>query len=199
MLLVALTGGIGSGKSLAGQFFAELGALVVDSDQLAREVIEPGTVGFDEVLTRFGDQILVEGNIDRRKLGEIVFNDATARADLEAITHPKIRIALAEIISKAPVNSIVINQIPLLLESNSRSRFDFVIVIVAEEKIRMERLLGRGLKSQEVKERIAAQASDADRVKIADIVIMNNGGSENLLRQIEKVWNEELLPRMKAK
>jgi dephospho-CoA kinase len=199
VLLVALTGGIGSGKSLAGQFFAELGALVVDSDQLAREVIERGTVGFDEVLTRFGDQILREGNIDRRKLGQLVFNDATARADLEAITHPKIKMAFEEIISKAPENSIVINQIPLLLEINGRSRFDLIIVIVAEAKIRIERLLDRGLKAQEINDRIAVQATDEQRREIADIVILNSDDTENLLRQIEKVWEEELLPRVKAK
>jgi len=129
MLSIALTGGIGSGKSLAGEFFQELGAVVIDSDQLAREVIERGTEGFDEVLSRFGDEILNGGEIDRSKLAEIVFKDESARRDLEEIIHPKVREAALKIAARVPSDGVVINQIPLLFETKGAGRFDFVITV----------------------------------------------------------------------
>ena len=199
MLLVALTGGIGSGKSLAAQFFADLGAVVVDSDQLARQVIERGSVGFDEVVTRFGDEILTVGDIDRKKLGEIIFADSTARGDLEAITHPRIREALAAIVATVPEDRIVINQIPLLVETGGKARFDLVIAIISPDELRYQRLLERGMKPQEIKSRIAAQVSDAARVAIADYIITNDGNAGNLLRQVKKLWEEVLLPRLEEK
>lgn len=199
MLLVALTGGIGSGKSLAAQFFADLGAVVVDSDQLARQVIERGSVGFDEVVTRFGDEILTVGDIDRKKLGEIIFADSTARGDLEAITHPRIREALAAIVATLPEDRIVINQIPLLVETGGKARFDLVIAITSPDELRYQRLLERGMKPQEIKSRIAAQVSDAARVAIADYIITNDGNAGNLLRQVKKLWEEVLLPRLEEK
>lgn len=199
MLLVALTGGIGSGKSLAAQFFADLGAVVVDSDQLARQVIERGSVGFDEVVTRFGDEILTVGDIDRKKLGEIIFADSTARGDLEAITHPRIREALAAIVATVPEDRIVINQIPLLVETGGKARFDLVIAITSPDELRYQRLLERGMKPQEIKSRIAAQVSDSARVAIADYIITNDGSAGNLLRQVKKLWEEVLLPRLEEK
>ena len=199
MLLVALTGGIGSGKSLAAQFFADLGAVVVDSDQLARQVIERGSAGFDEVVTRFGDEILTVGDIDRKKLGEIIFADSTARGDLEAITHPRIREALAAIVATVPEDRIVINQIPLLVETGGKARFDLVIAITSPDELRYQRLLERGMKPQEIKSRIAAQVSDAARVAIADYIITNDGNAGNLLRQVKKLWEEVLLPRLEEK
>ena len=199
MLLVALTGGIGSGKSLAAQFFADLGAVVVDSDQLARQVIERGSVGFDEVVTRFGDEILTVGDIDRKKLGEIIFADSTARGDLEAITHPRIREALAAIVATVPEDRIVINQIPLLVETGGKARFDLVIAITSPDELRYQRLLERGMEPQEIKSRIAAQVSDAARVAIADYIITNDGNAGNLLRQVKKLWEEVLLPRLEEK
>jgi dephospho-CoA kinase len=199
VLLVALTGGIGSGKTLAAQFFADLGAVVVDSDQLARQVIERGSAGFDEVVTRFGDEILSAGDIDRKKLSEIVFADPTARGDLEAITHPRIRQALAGIVATVPENRIVINQIPLLAETGGKARFDLVIAITSPDELRYQRLLERGMKPQEIKSRIAAQVSDAARVAIADYIITNDGNAGNLLRQVEQLWEEVLLPRLKEK
>jgi len=198
VLLVALTGGIGSGKSLAGEFFAELGAIVVDSDQLARDVVERGTEGFDEIVARFGDQVLKDGLLNRAKLGEIVFADPASRADLEAITHPRIRLALQEVIESAPEDSVVINQIPLLVETGGRDRFDYIIAITADEKIRTERLLQRGLKGYEITARIKAQASDEDRKSIADFLITNDGDQDHLLRQVENLWDEILLPRAKG-
>jgi len=119
VLLVALTGGIGSGKSLAAEYFAELGAQVLDFDQLARDVIERGTEGFDEVLTRFGDEVLSQGVIDRSKLAQIVFSDSDARLDLEAIVHPRIREEFDLVVSGLQSGSILISQIPLLVESKN--------------------------------------------------------------------------------
>ena len=192
MLLVALTGGIGSGKSLAGQYFSDLGAIVVDSDQLARDVVERGTPGFDEIVRRFGDSILRDGAINRKALGEVVFADPQARLDLEAITHPRIRSAFQEIVDTAPEESVIINLIPLLLETSGKDRFDSVIVITAPKELRRNRLLDRGMKSYEIENRISAQASDEDRLAIADYVITNDGDTDHLLRQVENLW-EKLL------
>ena len=192
MLLVALTGGIGSGKSLAGQYFSDLGAIVVDSDQLARDVVERGTPGFDEIVRRFGDSILRDGAINRKALGEVVFADPQARLDLEAITHPRIRSVFQDIVDTAPEESVIINLIPLLLETSGKDRFDAVIVITAPNGLRRTRLLDRGMKSYEIEKRISAQASDEDRLAIADYVITNDGDTDHLLRQVENLW-EKLL------
>jgi len=195
MLSIALTGGIGSGKSLAAQFFEELGAIVIDSDQLARDAIERGTPGFDEVLARFGDSILSGGEIDRAKLGEIVFRDEAARRDLEAIVHPRVREIATRIAGSTPQDSVVINQIPLLFETNGKSRFDLVITVASSLENRRARLAERGLKRYEIERRIAAQASDEERASIADIVLENDGSIEDLERKVTEVWEREILPR----
>ena len=190
MLLVALTGGIGSGKSLAGQYFADLGAIVVDSDQLSRDVVERGTPGFDEVLLRFGDEILTNGEIDRKKLGAIVFADEAARLDLEEIIHPLVRRAFEEIVENADESDIVINQIPLLVETSGADRFDRVISVVSLLETRKERLKLRGLPSYEIARRIAAQASDEERIEISDYIIENDGTEDDLLREVEVTFDE---------
>lgn len=190
MLLVALTGGIGSGKSLAGQYFADLGAIVVDSDQLSRDVVERGTPGFDEVLLRFGDEILTNGEIDRKKLGAIVFADEAARLDLEEIIHPLVRRAFEEIVENADESDIVINQIPLLVETSGADRFDRVISVVSLLETRKERLKLRGLPSYEIERRIAAQASDEERIEISDYIIENDGTEDDLLREVEATFEE---------
>ena len=195
MLTVALTGGIGSGKSLAGEFFAELGAIVIDSDQLARDVIERGTPGFDEVLAAFGDEILSSGLIDRKKLAEIVFSDESKRKQLEAIVHPLIRTALDEIKNSAPQGSVIINQIPLLAETGGKERFDIVIAITSDLELRRSRLIARGLSAHEIEKRLAAQVQDSEREAIADYIITNHGDRDNLLRQVEKLWIDVLLPK----
>lgn len=199
MLSVALTGGIGSGKSLAGEFFEELGAIVVDSDQLARDVIERGTPGFDEVIAQFGDDVLSHGIIDRKKLGEIVFSDEAKRKQLESILHPLIRSALDEITASAPTGSVVINQIPLLAETGGKDRFDLVITVSADLDTRRQRLKARGLTALEIEKRLQAQVSDTEREAIADYVISNDGDRDHLLRQVETLWNEELLPKAHQK
>lgn len=195
MLTVAVTGGIGSGKSLVGDYLEALGAIVIDSDQLARAVIERGTPGFDEVLARFGDKVLRDGAIDRAALGEIVFAEHQARADLEAIIHPRVRAETEALIRSAPEGSVVVNQIPLLVETNGASRFDFVITVEAPEDTRIARLKERGMKEYDARKRMATQATSAQREEVADLVLDNSGSKEDLLRQVERVWNEELRPR----
>ncbi len=188
MLTVALTGGIGSGKSLAGEFFAELGAIVVDSDQLARDVIARGSAGFDEVLARFGDEILRDGDIDRAALGAIVFADPNARKDLEAITHPRIQQAFADVVASAQPGDVIINQIPLLVETHGRSRFNKAVAISAPLEVRKARLIQRGMKVYEIEKRLATQASDEERAAICDYHLSNDGDSDHLLRQVEELW-----------
>jgi dephospho-CoA kinase len=188
MLIVALTGGIGSGKSTVGELFTSLGALVVDSDQLARDVLVRGSEGFDHVVAEFGDQILKNGDIDRSLLGEIVFKDQAKLAKLESITHPLIRKAFKEFVDQSPADSIVINQIPLLVESKSNYTFDAVITVSAPIEIRKQRLVKRGLSEAEIDRRIAAQASDSQREAISAFVIQNTGSSDELTTSVEKIW-----------
>jgi dephospho-CoA kinase len=196
MISIALTGGIGSGKSLVADLFAELGAICIDSDQLAREVIERGKPGFDEVIARFGDEILSDGEIDRGKLAAIIFQDSKARSDLEEIIHPKIREMAARITSRAGEDAVVINEIPLLYETQGQSRFDLVITVESKDENRKSRLLSRGLKGYEIDRRIAAQASRAERVSIADIVIENDGDIESLEKKVSRIWESEIKPRL---
>jgi dephospho-CoA kinase len=195
VLLVALTGGIGSGKSLAGEYLAALGAIVVDSDQLARAVVERGTPAFDEIVARFGDEILKDGNLDRSKLGELVFSNPVARAELEAITHPRIREALDEIVASCDPDDVIVNQIPLLVETGGQDRFDYIVSITAPLELRRERCIARGMKSYEFDKRVAAQASDEERAAISNHVIDNTGDADALLRAIEELWESELKPR----
>lgn len=196
MFSVALTGGIGSGKSTVAEIFEELGALVIDSDQLSREVIERGTPGFDQVVARFGDAILKEGEIDRGALGAVVFADEVARRELESIIHPLVRERAEKIASRAGENRIVINQIPLLFETQGASRFQLVITVAASEELRRERLRERGLKDYEISKRIAAQATDEERASISHLIIKNNGTLDELTRTVEEIWERELLPRV---
>lgn len=198
MLIVALTGGIGSGKTMVGEIFAELGALVVDSDQLAREVVERGSKGFDLIVTEFGDEILKNGDLDRAALASLIFKDPKKRAKLEEITHPLIRQSFAKIVSSAGSDSIIINQIPLLVESKHDYKFDHIITISAPEKIRTERLLKRGLALTQIEQRMKAQATDAQREVISDTVIVNDKSEQELLAQVEKVW-ESLKNKSKSK
>ena len=198
MLIVALTGGIGSGKTMVGEIFAELGALVVDSDQLAREVVERGSKGFDLIVTEFGDEILKNGDLDRAALASLIFKDPKKRTRLEEITHPLIRQSFAKIVSSAGSESIVINQIPLLVESKHDYKFDHVITISAPEKIRTERLLKRGLTLTQIEQRMKAQATDTQREVISDTVIVNDKSEQELLAQVEKVW-ESLNNKSKSK
>ena len=194
MLVVALTGGIGAGKSTVAQFFAQLGALVVDADQLAKTAIERGSDGFAEVMMRFGDEIIVNGDIDRKQLAEIIFSDAKARADLEAIIHPKVQALFAEVVSDLNPNDILIYEIPLLVETAAASKFDYIITVEADIEVRKERLLKKGLYISQIEKRIAAQASPAEREAIANTVLLNNADEDALLRQVENLWEDVLQP-----
>ena len=188
MLVVALTGGIGSGKSTVGQIFEDLGAVVTDSDQLARNVVERGTTGFDQIVAAFGDEVLKNGDLDRAALAELIFKDPVKRTRLEQITHPLIRRAFAEIVESAQNDSIVINQIPLLVESKHEYKFDHVITVSATEEVRIQRLLMRGMNLTQIKQRIGAQSTDAQREAISDTVISNDKDHSELLVEVEKVW-----------
>jgi dephospho-CoA kinase len=196
MLIVALTGGIGAGKSLAAQYFSDLGARVVDADQLARVAIERGSEGFDEVVLRFGEKIMRDGDIDRKALAEIIFSDAQAKEDLEAIIHPRVRELFAEVVSDLQPGEVLIYEIPLLAESGTAKNFDLVITVEADLELRKERLRKRGMFISEIERRIASQATRDARQALADFVITNDGDEDQLLRAVENLW-EELPSRAK--
>ncbi len=190
MKVVALTGGIGSGKSLVANYFFSLGAEVIDADQLARQAIERGSEGFDEVLTAFGDGILKDGDIDRRALGELIFSDPDKRKLLEGIIHPRVQQALADARKSLVDDQILIYEIPLLVETNAASKFDLVITVEAPLDTRIDRLKKRGLLQSEIEKRIANQVTPEARKAVANIVIENNGSEEELLRKVETIWEE---------
>jgi dephospho-CoA kinase len=190
MLIVALTGGIGAGKSLVAQYFSELGARVVDADQLSRVAIERGSAGFDEVLLRFGESVLRDGDIDRKALAEIVFADASARVDLELIIHPRVRELFNEVVADLAADEILIYEIPLLVESNAATNFDHIITVESDIEVRKERLRKRGMFISEIERRIAAQATREQREELADEIITNDGDEDALLRKVENLWED---------
>jgi len=190
MRVIGLTGGIGSGKSLAAEYFADLGALVIDADQLARAAIERGSSGFDEVVATFGDSILKNGEIDRRGLGELIFKDPTLKAKLENIIHPWIRNQFEEAVASLKVDEVLMYEIPLLFETKAQDRFDIVITVEASMENRIARLRAKGLHISEIESRIAAQATQEQRESIADFVIENDASADELLRKVENIWEE---------
>ena len=191
MSRIALTGGIASGKSAVADLLAAKGAVLVDSDVLAREVVAPGTPGLAAVVHRFGEGILrPDGALDRPALGAIVFADPDARADLEAITHPRIRARAGELRAEAPAGAVVIDVIPLLVEGDLSGRFDEVIVVDVPEEVQIERLRRRdGFTRDEAMARLAAQASREDRLAVADHVIDNSGDTDALAAQVDRLWD----------
>jgi dephospho-CoA kinase len=195
VLKVAVTGGIGSGKSAVGEILEELGAVIVDADELARTVIERGNSGYDQVLAAFGDEILTSGEIDRAKLAGLVFSDPELRKKLEGIIHPLVREAAEEIMKSAPSGSVVVNEIPLLFETNGAKRFDFVIAVQTPMELRIERLSQRGMKLYEIEKRIAVQASDQERASIANVIVVNDGSLDQLRSKVEELWFTQLQPK----
>ncbi|NBV11643.1 MAG: dephospho-CoA kinase [Actinobacteria bacterium] len=195
MLKVAVTGGIGSGKSAVGEILEELGAVIVDADELARTVIERGNSGYDQVLAAFGDEVLTSGEIDRAKLAGLVFSDPELRKKLESIIHPLVREAAEEIMKSAPSGSVVVNEIPLLFETNGAKRFDFVIAVQTPMELRIERLSQRGMKLYEIEKRIAVQASDQERASIANVIVVNDGSLDQLRSKVEELWFTQLQPK----
>jgi len=196
--VVGLTGGIGSGKSLAAQFFSQLGALVIDADQLARSAIERGSEGFDEVLLRFGDTVLKNGDIDRVALGQIVFENPEAKKDLEEIIHPRIRAEFEEAVASLNPGQIMVYEIPLLVETSAADRFDFIITVESNTELRKQRLRARGMFHSDIEKRMASQATQEQRRAIADCVLTNDGSEDDLLRQVENVWESTILPRAQS-
>ncbi len=199
MILIALTGGIGSGKSRAAAILEEFGAHSISADTLAREVLERGEDGYNEVVAYFGDEILNEGQIDRKKLAEIVFNESKQLEVLESITHPLIRAKFVSQTRGLPENSVVVYEIPLLAESISRQKqldFDHVIVLESETETRVARLIERGLSAKEAQLRIANQYSDAQRKEIATHLIKNEGSLEELINALSQWWSKFISPEI---
>jgi dephospho-CoA kinase len=194
MLVVGLTGGIGAGKSTVAQFFAELGALVIDADQVAHMAIERGSDGFADVMLRFGDEVIVNGDIDRKKLAEIVFSDPQARKDLEAIIHPRVQALFAEAVADLDIDDILIYEIPLLVETGAAAKFDYIITVESDIELRKARLLKKGLYISQIEKRMASQVTPEAREAIADKVIRNDGDEDSLLRQVENLWEGVLQP-----
>ena len=192
MKVIALTGGIGAGKSTVAQFFSELGANVVDADHLARVAIERGSEGFDEVVARFGQSILSNGDINRKALAEIIFSDPAAKRDLEDIIHPRVQKLFAQaVIDNEPAGNLIY-EIPLLVETDAAKKFDFIVTVEADEELRIERLLARGMFISDIRARLANQAPSQARIDIADAVIINDGDEDQLLRQVENLWEGQI-------
>ncbi len=190
-MYVGLSGGIGSGKSTVAKMFAELGAVVIDADAIAKEVLEPGQIGFENVLVHFGNEVLdSSGNIDRKQLAKLVFNNKSQLAHLEGIVHPAVIARVAEIRESLPHDAVVIYDTPLLFEKKLQSQFDKVIMVVSDLELRKARLLERGLSLQDIEARIASQATDDEKVAVADNVIVNNGSMQDLRDQVLKAWNQ---------
>jgi dephospho-CoA kinase len=195
---VGLTGGVGSGKSTVAALLADLGATVVDADVIAREVVEPGTPGFDSVVAAFGAGVVTAGGeLDRPRLAEVVFNDADARERLNAIVHPLVGARFAEITDAAPDDAIVVYDVPLLVEGNLAGGFDAVLVVETPAEKRLDRLAARGMEAADALARMAAQAGDDERRAVAHEVISNAGSREELRAQVERVW-ARLLERVRS-
>ncbi|OPG11432.1 dephospho-CoA kinase [Microbispora sp. GKU 823] len=192
MLKVGLTGGIGSGKSEVSRRLAARGAVVVDADKIAREVVEPGTPGLAEIVEAFGEDVLrPDGTLDRERLGAIVFADAEKLKVLNGIVHPKVGERSEQLQREAPDDAVVVYDVPLLAENNLAALYDVVIVVDTPDEVRLERLLRfRGMPEADARARIAAQASREDRLRIADIVIRNEGSLDDLDAQVDKVWQD---------
>jgi dephospho-CoA kinase len=192
VLIVGLTGGIGSGKSTVAQLLAERGAWVVDADQAARVVVAPGMPALDAIVERFGPEVLdADGRLDRTALGRLVFADDAARSDLERITHDHIAAEMVRRIGEAPPDAVVVCDVPLMAEkAAARARYPFVIVVEAPREVRLARLEARGLPRADAEARMAAQVSDETRRKVANIVIDNSGNQAALDRQVDDLWTE---------
>ena len=192
MLKVGLTGGIGSGKSEVSRRLADRGAVVIDADKIAREVVEPGTPGLAEIVEAFGEDILrPDGTLDRVRLGAIVFADPERLKVLNGIVHPKVGERVERLQRAAPDDAVVVYDVPLLAENDLAPLYDVVVVVDAPDEVRLERLRRfRNMPEADARARIAAQASREDRLRIADIVIGNEGSLEELDAQADKLWQD---------
>ncbi|NLU77577.1 dephospho-CoA kinase [Micromonospora sp. HNM0581] len=196
MLKVGLTGGIGSGKSAVAARLVERGAVLIDADQLAREVVAPGTDGLAEIVAVFSDRVLDAGGaLDRAAMGELVFADESARRRLEAIIHGRVRARTVELTAAAPPDAVVLNDVPLLVEVGLAPAYHLVVVVRTEVQTRLARLArDRGMSRVEAQRRIAAQADDARRAAAADVLLTNEGTLTDLHREVDALWRDRLVP-----
>ena len=191
MVRVGLTGGIASGKSLVAAELAARGAIIIDADVLAREVVEPGTPALAAIVDRFGVEVVKDGHLDRARLAQIVFADPLARRYLERIVHPAVRARSAELERAAGGAAVVVHVIPLLVETGQHEDFDLVVTVDADHETQIQRLMARnGFTRAEAESRIAAQASREDRTLVADVVLDNTGNVTRLREQIDALWAE---------
>ena len=192
MYLIGLTGGIASGKSLVSTRLAELGATIVDADVLAREVVEPGTDGLAQIARHFGPEVLLaDGTLDRPALGAIIFADPEQREKLNSITHPAVWRRARELFDQAAADEVVVYDVPLLVEGAKGRQLDFDLIAVVDAALetRLQRLIqNRGMTREEATHRLNSQATDAERLAIADVVIDNNGTVDETLHQVDALW-----------
>jgi dephospho-CoA kinase len=199
VLRIGLTGGIGSGKSTVSRLLVERGAVLIDADRIAREVVEPGTPGLAAVVQEFGTGVLAaDGSLDRPALAAVVFGDPRARGRLDGIVHPLVRARAAELLAAAPDDAVVVQDVPLLVETGQAASYDLVVVVEADPETRVARLVRRGLTEDDARARIAAQATDAERRAVADVVLDNTGTRERLAEQVDRLWVEHVAPRVAA-
>ncbi len=192
MLRVGLTGGIGAGKSEVSARLAAQGAVVIDADTIAREVVEPGTEGLAEVVEAFGPEVLLpDGTLDRPRLGDIVFADPELRSKLNAIVHPRVGARMAELEQAAGPGAIVVLDVPLIAETGRTDAYDLIVVVDAPPRVQVDRLVRRrGMTREQARARMEAQASREQRLAIADIVVDNSGSLGELDRQVGDLWTE---------
>lgn len=200
MLRVGLTGGIGAGKSEVSRRLAGYGAVVIDADKVAREVVEPGTPGLAAIREAFGPGVLrPDGSLDRERLGEVVFADAGRRATLNAIVHPLVRQRMAELEAAAGEAQVVVHDVPLIAEGGLAALYDEVVVVDVAQRVQTERLMReRGLTREQAQARISAQASRDERLAVATLVVDNSGSLSELDREVGDLW-AELRRRAKAR
>jgi dephospho-CoA kinase len=197
VLSIGLTGGIGSGKSTVSALLAARGAVVVDADRIARQVVEPGTPGLAAVVAAFGEQVLgPDGGLDRPALAAVVFADPEARARLDAVVHPLVRARAAELAAAAPPDAVVVHDVPLLVETGKWEAYDLVLVVEADLETRVARLVQRGLSEGDARARIAVQATDEQRRAVADVVLDNSGTQQELAAQVDQFWTQHVAPRV---
>ncbi|MFE9787327.1 dephospho-CoA kinase [Nocardia salmonicida] len=196
MLRIGLTGGMGAGKSTVARTLVELGAVLIDSDAIAREVVAPGTPGLTALVEEFGERILSpDGSLDRPALAAVAFADDVSRGKLNAITHPLVGARTAELIGDAAADAIVVQDIPLLVENGLAPLMQLVVVVGAEEQTRLRRLVEhRGVAEADARARIAAQATDEQRRAVADVWLDNNGAPEVVEEQVRDLWTRRLVP-----
>jgi dephospho-CoA kinase len=191
-VLIGLTGGIGSGKTTVSDLLGEWGAVIIDADVIAREVVAPGTPGLAALAEAFGSQVIgADGGLDRERMAAIAFADAEARARLNGVVHPLVRARSAELTQAAPPGSVVVQAIPLLAETAQAKVFDLVVVVDVEPEVALDRLVqSRGMTREDAAARMAAQATREQRLALADVVLDNSGDLPQLEEQVAELWRE---------